>query len=298
MPAHSKMPTALRAAVQQYLKLGFDLHWLVPAVHGNRRSGKAPIDEGYNCRPKRKTLGELAAAYRPGLNLGMTIGVNCDVAVLDVDGDVPAAEIKKLFGGRVPRPNVTTGSGGAHYWVRWIGKLPGTTTLWKGDGDHQALEFLGRGKNVVLPPSSHWSGGNYALSHPRIVNASPALIARLHVQKRAPRRGPSTDTLDGAARLLRAIDNSGTGVEWQHYNDVMLALQNTFGDDALDLFLDWASHSDRYDERYSLEEWHGWGKKQPDNHKTMATLQRLSDAYRAQSLRAAAARIRAEWSRK
>lgn len=107
--------------------LGLALHWLRP-------KSKAPIENSWTKGP-RKTLTELKAAYKPGMNLGVRLGEASKIGKADylavIDCDVKSTEEKHLkemeaklaalFGdGLLETASVASGrgNGSRHYYIR------------------------------------------------------------------------------------------------------------------------------------------------------------------------------------
>ena len=95
---------------------------------------------------------------RPTTNLQILCGTNpWRLLVIDLDG----SEAKYLFKqwGKTPRTWTVHREDGDswHLWFRTpadSGRIP-TKFLWKGDGDHQAVERICDGSQIVAPPSFH-----------------------------------------------------------------------------------------------------------------------------------------------
>jgi KaiC/GvpD/RAD55 family RecA-like ATPase len=155
--------------------LGLSLHWLHPR-------SKKPIGMGWSEKPRR-SLKELETSYYKENNLGCRLG---KTALLEggyqgvIDSDIRSpdprhliemnAALKELFGDSLDNaPTVLSGSGnGSHHtYVRTRFLLQGKklakskeTIQIKKEGALKTvpcweIEFLGNGRQVVLPPSIH-----------------------------------------------------------------------------------------------------------------------------------------------
>lgn len=111
--------------IERLHNLGFALHWLRP-------KSKAPIESKWSQGP-RKTLDELKRTYKPGMNLGVRLGIaskvnNAYLAVIDCDVKSTRLEsqltldlkLKEIFGDKLtgsPKVISGRGNGSRHYYV-------------------------------------------------------------------------------------------------------------------------------------------------------------------------------------
>lgn len=99
----------------------------------------------------------------PGLNVGVALGPVSGLVGIDVDDEDGEELLGKLSGGEIPRTwEYTTGKG-----RRLLYRLPEgvevTSHAYKRPGTEiEILRFMGRGGQVVLPPSVHPNGSVYA----------------------------------------------------------------------------------------------------------------------------------------
>lgn len=123
--------------------------------------GKHPVVGQSEATTDEATLRSwFAGAFQPGL--AMACGLASGVWVLDVDprngGHDSLARLVAEYGPLPPGPAARTGGGGLHLFFRWPshGKLPRRRV---GPG----LDVItGDSPYLILPPSTHVSGGAYA----------------------------------------------------------------------------------------------------------------------------------------
>jgi hypothetical protein len=130
--------------------------------------GKKPLVVGW---PKTATNSperlEAWTAQFPGCNWGMATGSGSGVFVLDVDGEPGISALHAFYerGRRLPDTlSVSTGRG-THHYFRWpVGKSISNSARKLAEG----LDIRGRGGYVVIPPSVHSNGTQYAFLHPNM----------------------------------------------------------------------------------------------------------------------------------
>jgi hypothetical protein len=97
----------------------------------------------------------------PWANLGVITGKVSNLVVLDIDpkngGYESLQEVQERYGEFPETPQVTTGSGGAHYYFKHPGFHIGNRAGFLGKG----IDFRGDGGFVVAPKSAHASGSSY-----------------------------------------------------------------------------------------------------------------------------------------
>ena len=206
-----------------------------------------------------------------------SIGVACDKSgffVLDVDprhaGD---AELAELFDTHGPLPRTVesaTGGNGQHFFF----KLPEGCTL-KGKLG-QGLDVKGNGY-VILPPSSHPSGGTYRWVHApwdvAIADAPPWLLALVMQPAHASHGTGNAHTefneaeIDDALRYIPAVDRD---IWWR----VGMAIH--FFDSRAKGFEKWVAWSATCPEKFNLDDcktvWRSFGKSTPDKPITPKTI--------------------------
>ena len=110
----------------------------------------------------------LAAWWRqhPTHGVGIATGPRSGIWVLDVDGDTGKDTLKRLEAehGELPHTyTVATGSGGLHYYWRWVPGLDVRNDASKRLGP--CLDVRGDGGQVVAPPTTHPNGTPYRWTH-------------------------------------------------------------------------------------------------------------------------------------
>jgi predicted P-loop ATPase len=169
-------------AIRPLVEAGFSVHWL-------REQSKAPLEDSWSSIP-RKTIDQLVASYRGGLNVGVRLGEwsqvdggYLHVIDLDVRRDDLAAEALARLASLLPSygtlPFVISGSGGASRHFYFITDKPfASRKLARSEGFEMVfdpkkgrpvkkhnweIELFGTGKQVAMPPSIHPdTGAEYA----------------------------------------------------------------------------------------------------------------------------------------
>lgn len=193
---------------------------------------------------------------------------------VDLDGEADLRALEDEWGVDIDRTTEQeSGSGARHVILR----IPtGTRTPGKLS---KAIDVIGPGKYIVAAPSNHLSGHNYRwLDDPgpgyeRIgelfdrAAIAPKQLAEFDAERRgAPARRRDADRQDGGSELralakktdlsgkefaaaVMSIPNSGQGVDYDQYLNVMFAVHfETDGSDAgLDLMHEWAEQCDLYE---------------------------------------------------
>jgi len=147
---------------RKYTKQGLIVHPLKAAEDGNSRTGKAPIEAGWQNRPAPRTDAELEQFFLNGdYNIGLLCGKASNITVIDVDSDLFMADI---LGGIdtdgwliSKRPN---SEHRCHLYFKYQEDL-------KAQKHHVlGIEVLADGNNCVMPPSQHYSGTKYEFNRP------------------------------------------------------------------------------------------------------------------------------------
>lgn len=198
---------AMRAALTHALDRGLDAHWLVPAVRGQKGTGKQPAHPYIERLVHTPAdVPRLWQQHQPAYGLGMRTGRN-GIGVVEVDWPAdPAArervqqELTRLLSpdsSTLPPPTVRSGGGGEHWHIRFVEDVPPPSgcVLWRGAGAHEEIRLIGVGGNAALPPTLHWSGNEYTWGDGDMLRATPALI------EAAARRTHADPTDDEAAAL-------------------------------------------------------------------------------------------------
>jgi hypothetical protein len=123
----------------------------------------------------------------PTSNLQVVCGRRWGLMVIDLDGEAAIEEWHKRRGGRKIQTWVShTGGAGRHLWFRVPeqGPLLRKGFLWKGEGEHSAIERLGDKSLVMAYPSIHPKTGDIYMfergHNPRdigLMDAPPWLLA-------------------------------------------------------------------------------------------------------------------------
>ena len=187
-----------------YAELGWAILPLCGVAHPCPTPGKIPVDlatgrhlAGWQQRGI-PTVAEIArwleAPLAPRANLGCLTGQISGVVALDVDGPGGEALLARYAGGDLPATWEYRTGGGRRLIYRYEEGM--RSLKLSGDGQHEGLEVLSDGRQMVIPPSRHKSGPDYAWVPGRDpwtfgdVAPCPAWIRRLAGQ---PARRGATD---------------------------------------------------------------------------------------------------------
>ena len=174
-----------------------------------KRVGKAPLLPGWRRAPAL-TEAEVAKHLAKGLNVGARL--RDDQLVIDADprnyreGDDPLARLIADFG--LPYgPTVETGGGGRHIYLR----KPEGMRVRDALENYFGVEFKTVGRQVVVPPSIHPNGRDYAWdvlfgSDMAVPNAPDALLDQLRRPPRASVVPGGTLTSEMLSKLLEGLD--------------------------------------------------------------------------------------------
>ena len=111
-------------------------------------------------------------------NIGMATGKIAEVWVLDIDGEAGSKSLTALENELGPLPETLeqrTGSGGRHLFFRW----PAAREVRNRQSLRPGIDIRGEGGYVVLPPSVHPNGTEYAWPYGEktpIVDVPPAWL--------------------------------------------------------------------------------------------------------------------------
>lgn len=198
-------------------------------------------------------------------------GVLCaGFLVVDVDArNGGVASFKKLVEAVPEAGNaafvVNTGSGGGsqhHYF-----KAPEGVGLLQSLKDYPGVDFKASGF-VVGAGSLHASGNTYEVErgHPGDVVEAPAALIDLLRKPSTYRTHTSSGAVDitpsGIAELLNYINNSGSGIDYEDWIRVGMAIHHTTGGsaDGYALWDTWSRDSDKYSPAQMEKKWHSFGK--------------------------------------
>lgn len=171
-----------------YQGSGLDLiplhHWLARDTQGKPR-GKTPRDPGW--RKRRYDPDQVVAeAIAKGSNVGVRL--TDEFLVIDVDprsgGDASFEHLRIMYGsGWVDTcPQVITGSGGRHYYLRKPADLGVVYKL----KDYPGIEFKTAGGQVVAAGSIHPAGIPYRWAAPPDFSRMEAPVPLLNLLKKEP----------------------------------------------------------------------------------------------------------------
>ncbi len=134
-------------------------------ILGKKGSGKAPTEK--NWQNKKVGMPELYhwMTFYPDHNIGMLTGSPSNFIVVDIDGDEGLERYYEIAGKReFDTVTVKTPSGGFHLYYKIPMKYQGKKlrkSFDRGKEPHNECAFLGDGQQVVIPYSTHYSGGIY-----------------------------------------------------------------------------------------------------------------------------------------
>lgn len=197
--------------------MGLAVHWLRGPTGGAELGrGKSPIHKGWQHLPKQSAA-QLAAAYRPGLNLGLHTGRVVGAAPWLVVIDCDTIEASRYCADHLPLSPVRTRSAsGFHLFYRHPGGLVDVPNRVKVRG--AAVDIRGDGGNLVLPPSVHPSGFVYeargdwtAAGFAKLPVFDPSWFPRPLETPREAIRLARTPTIDQARRVLAKMQPSIAG---------------------------------------------------------------------------------------
>lgn len=158
--------------IEVYLKLNWSLIPLCHPEHrgvsplnhigGCKRPGKEPIHRWKERQSKPHTTDEIAHIYttNPHLNLGVVTGLVSGIVMVDIDTPQGGQAWLDAVGISTPETwEYGTGRGGSHLVYRWPYPFRPDGNPFPDLKGH--LDFLGEGRQSVLPPSIHRSGERY-----------------------------------------------------------------------------------------------------------------------------------------
>jgi hypothetical protein len=221
-----------------------------------RQDGKRPIDRDWTNRPYNNATTIKHA--QTGGNVGVRL--TAEQLVIDVDPrNMPEGRdtFKELCEAikLVPDdyPQVKTGSGGLHVYMRKSADVPVVDSIEGYDG----VEFKTKGRQVVAAGSKHPNGNMYEWDFlgPNLEDADQA-PDRLMALIRRPSRissGPSgggEHTQEEIATMLDELDPTDFR-DQSAWLELMMACHHASGGDARSEFIDWSTR----DPQYSADSW-------------------------------------------
>lgn len=159
-------------AALSYVTKGFPVIPLCCPVRGSCGCGRKHTDRAIGKVPlttnglKDATLTQLGVKEYwkrwPLANIGVVIPAGYFVVDVDIDHDglYSLARLQEAIGALPETLQITTGSGGLHFWYKTDKPIRNTARLAGYDG----IDIRGVGGYVVAPPSLHISGHRYAVS--------------------------------------------------------------------------------------------------------------------------------------
>ncbi len=211
-------------------------------------------------------------------NIGLCLGAASGVVALDFDDDVDG--LHSAIQAIVPESPVRkAGAKGFTSFFRYGGE----ESKGLSNGGVRVLDVLAAGKQTVLPPSTHPSGGEYRWltpltladispdELPTIPAASMQLIARLFrpeparvgplLQIREPYQDTTLDEIDQALSFIPADD-------YDLWIRMGMALRQHLGEKGMQLWDSWSAGSVKYDSSEIPKRWRSFRR----NDITIATL--------------------------
>lgn len=279
-------------AIAPLVEAGLAVHWL------HARS-KRPIGEGWQ-NAAVATLAEVEATYRLGNNAGVRLGepscsagfyvhaIDVDIRVAEIVDEVLAALRELLPVDFTMMPRVRSGSGGQSFHLYFVTSRPFySRKLWvsgekfrgkDGKWHHTAeIEFLGTGRQIVLPPSIHpdtlkpyrWERpldlDAADLGLPCAPEISADHIAKLTEAITEPYEFEAIEPLTFRPGQLEAELRDISDGRIDDYHDWIAlgqALHHQFGGArrGYDLWLEHSRRSEKFSEREMPGKWRGFGR--------------------------------------
>lgn len=258
------------AWAMRYANAGLHPIQLAPAVHGEKRSGKNPVEAAWQTRPLDLEALCSALERAPTSNLGLRMGLQPDgetaLVALDVD-DMASAEAVRTELGDLPETLRTATGRGLHLICRVpVESLPQLTNFTRRSG----IDLRAEGAQVVAAPSIHFTGGHYStvIAPPTelpqawldwlIANSRPKATAASPDGTHACPAGLARDDrwLEHAradlARLPPAVEGEGGG---KLYQAACIAMRGWLlpRDTAEDLLLEDGGYNDRCEPPWSSD---------------------------------------------
>ena len=215
---------------ERYVRSGFPcipLCWPVNGEcgcgkgHEDKNIGKAPLTR--NGLTDAATTVEQAKAYWtkwPDANIGVVIPDGYFVLDIDIahNGYESLQRLQEVSGLLPKTLQITTGTGGAHFWYKTDVPIRNTVKL----AGYEGLDIRGKGGYVVAPPSEHRCGGIYYKSNvwDGPITEAPQFLIDLCTAKPIVNNIPSPELPisdgernDTLARIAGGMRRNGLGEE-------------------------------------------------------------------------------------
>jgi len=150
-------------AAREYTAAGLIIHPLRKPTFGTEKTGKAPIEDGWQNRETTRSDEDLFKYWgrkaETPYNIGLQCGKRSGITVIDIDDYNPGI-INELLEGLNPESltmSRRTPERG-HLYFKYSDRLEAVKKHFIG------LEILNNGSNAVLPPSNHYTGAVYKMN--------------------------------------------------------------------------------------------------------------------------------------
>ena len=217
-----------------------------------RGGEKRPLDNGWQ-KQHYNSEKVIAKAIKTGSNIGLRLGDGEGAIDYDPRNDPTGDSLERLahdFGLDLSTfPNVETGGGGQHYFMKLLPGLKITTTL----AAYPGVEFKTKGTQVVCAGSVHPTTGRHYLwsdfPNPPLSDAPPAPLQLVDAIARPlhdfAATGGGIHTHEQIADMLEGLDpgNFASNDKWF---PLMCACHHASGGDARDEFLAWSLNDPEY----------------------------------------------------
>lgn len=273
------MTVIKQTELEPYLEAGYFLiplcHWDFVDARGAQR-GKSPRDPRWLVAPYQPA--DIARAISSGANIGVRLSETQLVIDYDPRNDPSNGEVLTRLAAQFGLdldacPQVRTGSGGLHFYLR----LPVGVRVVNGIEDYLGVEFKSFGRQVVSAGSKHPNGSFYSwdICSPPLTLAPAAPDALLEAIRRPEKNAPveggevSVEQIERCLALLDPTDFQGHD-KWLSL--MMSCHSGTSGDpEAREAFIAWSTRDPRYAADGDQIRYR-WNSLRPDGGVTIGTL--------------------------
>lgn len=277
-----------QAELQPYIDSGYDLiplhKWDYVDSRGVQR-GKSPRDARWRVQTYQPA--DIARAVAAGSNIGVRLSETQLVIDYDPRSESPGSSVCSAlaieFGIDLDAcPQVRTGSGGLHFYLR----LPAGVRVVNGLDAFPGIEFKSYGRQVVSAGSKHPNGSFYAweLCAPPLFETPPApeaLIAAVRRPNTSQIREVSPEgevSVEQIERCLALLDPTAFRDHDSWLGVMMSCHSGTNGDpEAREAFIAWSTRDPRYAGDGEMIRYR-WNSLRPDGGVTIGTLYGLVTA--------------------